>query len=88
MLFFSSWIFLSGGMRSASGYSLETFPVHDVLVTPRDVNPKETHEGGQRLAGYVALPEMSNYLQVDSVALPRLAAIGYGWEVRCHSLSR
>jgi len=32
--------------------------VHDVLVTPRDVNPKETHEGGQRLAGYVGDSEV------------------------------
>jgi hypothetical protein len=27
--------------------------VHYVQVTPQDVNPKEAHERGQRLTGYV-----------------------------------
>jgi hypothetical protein len=33
--------------------------VNDVLVTPRDDNPKETNEGGQRLTGYVGYTEVS-----------------------------
>jgi hypothetical protein len=26
--------------------------VHDLLVTPRNITPKQEHAGGQRLAGY------------------------------------
>jgi hypothetical protein len=37
--------------------------VHDVVVTARDVNPKETHEGGQRLTGYVGNAEVIRFIR-------------------------
>jgi len=56
--------------------------VHDVVVTARDVNPKETHEGGQRLTGYVGNAEsagLNRHVVGDERALRERKAANPSW---------